>query len=280
MRPKPQGPWWAIAGIAAAVTAVAMVSSQRDYSRDGDAGSFVGPGSYTYGPAGGDAVLPAEFLPPEKHPSQAELEEAWEETDKLNQEHIDQKPEPAVEDQAGSGAKNGGKTRYEAHAEFATLRIESVDTEATASKSSVGGLLYAAVDGELLIHTGMEAGPADIEIRALEHAPKQVEPGWEDVSEASFRAGFYARAAVRGNEPYSESDPNNWVQRLDAHGPGWYRVRVHATGRDNATGEWVEQPVEKYLVMTWPAPRADSMLHRATSDWARDAIKHDGTGGR
>lgn len=95
-----------------------------------------------------------------------------------------------------------------------------------------------------------------------------------------FRAERDARVSIRGIESQAQDDPKDWVQRLDAHGQGWYRIRVHATGRDLATGEWVECPVEKYLVMAWPAPRADPVVYRAASEISRYLGKRSGHAGR
>lgn len=280
MNPKPASTWWAIAGIVAAVAAVGVVSAQRDYSQESSTSNFLGPGYYSYGPASDESVRPAEMLPPDQLPASVELEKALAEADKLHQELIEQLPEPVVEDQPGFGARNGGKTRYESHVEFGALRIQSAHSGVSAAQTPVGGLLGAEIDDELLIRTGVEAGPVEVEIRALDHAPERVEPGWEDVSETSARAGVDARVAVMGEESYPEKDPGAWVQRLDAHGEGWYRIRVHANGRDRSTGEWVERPVEKYLVVAWPSGRAEPVVHRVGSEWARDLVKHDGTAGR
>ena len=133
----------------------------------------------------------------------------------------------------------------------------------------MGGLLSAYVDDEISVQTGIEDGPVDIEIRALDRAPEAVEPGWEDVSEMRFRAGPDARVSIRGIEPYSEKDRTDWVQRLDAHGAGLVPDPGACPGRDAATGEWVDRPTEKYLVEAWPAPRADPVVLRAESGFSR-----------
>lgn len=40
---------------------------------------------------------------------------------------------------------------------------------------------------------------------------------------------------------------------LTAAGPGWYRVRVCAAGRDlHLDGTSLEQPHERYLIQVWP----------------------------
>ena len=260
MNPKSARSWWAITGVVAAVAAVAAVASQREFPAAAGGWNSEGPGYYS-----------AEMVDtaPEDLPTPEELQRAWEETDKLHKELMEQMPDPLVEDQPGSGAKNGGIGTYEARVELSTLLVQSAKTGIAATETSVGGLLNAYVDDEITVQTGIEDGPVDVEIRALDRAPASVEPGWEDVSEMSFRAGADARVSIRGIEPYAENDRTDWVQRLDAHGQGWYRIRVHAKDRDLATGEWVDRPLEKYLVMAWPAPRADPIVHRAESELSR-----------
>ena len=260
MLPKSARSWWALAGVVAAVAAVAAVASQREFPAEAGGWNNEVPGYYS-----AEMVDPA----PDELPTPEELQRAWDETDKLHRELMKQMPDPVVEDQPGSGARNGGIGSYEAQVELSTLLVQSAQTGITAQDASLGGLLAAYVDGEIVVQTGIEDGPVDVEIRALDRAPAGVEPGWEDVSEMSFRAGPDARVSIRGIEPYAEKDSTDWVQRLDAHGPGWYRIRVHATGRDVATGEWVDRPTEKYLVEAWPAPRADPVVHRADSEFSR-----------
>ncbi|MEU6413807.1 hypothetical protein [Microbispora sp. NPDC046933] len=50
---------------------------------------------------------------------------------------------------------------------------------------------------------------------------------------------------------------------LTPHGPGSYRLRVHARGRDM---EWRElapsEPGEEHLIQIWPAPPADEVIHK------------------
>ncbi len=47
--------------------------------------------------------------------------------------------------------------------------------------------------------------------------------------------------------------------RINTAGPGWYRLRVHASGRGNATDLVVTEAVERYLVHAWPQEYAEPM---------------------
>ncbi|MFM9692239.1 hypothetical protein [Streptomyces europaeiscabiei] len=52
---------------------------------------------------------------------------------------------------------------------------------------------------------------------------------------------------------------------LASRGPGPYRLRVHARGRDTAVDQTVvDEVVESYLLQSWPAAHQDALLVRAT----------------
>jgi hypothetical protein len=51
---------------------------------------------------------------------------------------------------------------------------------------------------------------------------------------------------------------------LGTAGPGSYRLRVHALGRDAHYDQAVADSGERYLLLCWPAPPAPSLIIRAT----------------
>lgn len=55
---------------------------------------------------------------------------------------------------------------------------------------------------------------------------------------------------------------------LAVQGPGAYRLRVHARGRDRAVDHTVmDDVVEFYLIQSWPAARQDALLVKATDGY-------------
>ncbi|MFK8910486.1 hypothetical protein [Streptomyces sp. YS-3] len=52
-------------------------------------------------------------------------------------------------------------------------------------------------------------------------------------------------------------------------GPGWYRVRVQARGRDAGEAIQGEDVVEEHALTVWPAPPQPDVVHRATDAFAR-----------
>ncbi|MEU2726066.1 hypothetical protein [Streptomyces smyrnaeus] len=53
-------------------------------------------------------------------------------------------------------------------------------------------------------------------------------------------------------------------------GPGSYRVRVHARGRDIAPDGVAEEPVEDYLLIVWPAPPEPDTVHKQTDNFGAE----------
>ncbi|WP_269856980.1 hypothetical protein [Streptomyces sp. RPT161] len=55
---------------------------------------------------------------------------------------------------------------------------------------------------------------------------------------------------------------------ISAAGPGWYRLRVYARGRDQGAEaidlDIDDDPVEEYLIQSWPAPQAPETHHKMT----------------
>lgn len=117
-----------------------------------------------------------------------------------------------------------------------------------------GNGLVAVVDGGAVIRTGVAEGFVQVELTVLAAAPPDVEAGWEEVVEVSWRAAE-GRASVAG--PDGDGDA-----RLSGQTPPWpgdYRLRVHARGRDEADNDF-----ERYKLVVWAAPATPPVVHRRT----------------
>lgn len=114
--------------------------------------------------------------------------------------------------------------------------------------------LVAEVDGGLMIRTGVAEGQVHVGLQVLEEAPAEVNTVvWDDVIEVSWAASeglatVYGAAGSIWQHPYGAETPP-W--------PGNYRVRVHADGRDENSGE-------RYQVVVWSAPPAPQLVHKRT----------------
>ncbi|MDR2256254.1 MAG: hypothetical protein LBE25_09690 [Arthrobacter sp.] len=129
----------------------------------------------------------------------------------------------------------------------------------------LGGLLVADSESDdtpaITINTGVSNGTVFLYTEALAVEPASLEPGFEDVVELSVRVDqgpvFVEGGLGRDSSP---------ERRIDGHGPGWYRVRVHAVNRDLEDGCEATAPWEQYLVQAWPEDACrDALVFRETS---------------
>lgn len=103
--------------------------------------------------------------------------------------------------------------------------------------------LVTVVDGGVVIRTGMAEGSVHVTLTVLEEAPEQVEPEWDEIVEVSWHA-------EKGHASLGKQAAPPW--------PGDYRLRVHATGRDDEDG------MEHYNLTVWQAPAAPPIVHKRT----------------
>ncbi|CAL9645775.1 hypothetical protein [Streptomyces sp. enrichment culture] len=122
--------------------------------------------------------------------------------------------------------------------------------------------LVSACGGAIEVHTGIHTG--DVQVTAELHSrPPEPASGWEEIAEISCHSpsGDILVAPLM-------HDPVD-LPNLAAHGPGSYRLRVHARGRDRAIDLAPDGVVEHYLIQSWPAPFQDTLLVKATDAYGR-----------
>ncbi|MFF0205930.1 hypothetical protein [Streptomyces sp. NPDC005017] len=118
--------------------------------------------------------------------------------------------------------------------------------------------LVSAVAGNIEVLTGIHSGNVDV---TIELHPQQPDPaaGWEEIAEISCHSPSGEMLVT----PLMD-DPAD-LPSLAHQGPGTYRLRLHATGRDrNTDGTSVHGVVESYLIQSWPATHQDALLIKAT----------------
>ncbi|MFB9926248.1 hypothetical protein ACFORO_11725 [Amycolatopsis halotolerans] len=64
--------------------------------------------------------------------------------------------------------------------------------------------------------------------------------------------------------------PPRELDELAYVGPGTYRVRVHACGRDIAPHSRADTPNEHYLISVWPAPETPPTVHKQTDRYGHE----------
>lgn len=125
--------------------------------------------------------------------------------------------------------------------------------------------LVDPLDSGAMIITGVEVGYVLVEAEVLALAPASVAlDGWDDVAEVSVQCP-HGDAWVASGQDLPPGLP-----LLTPAGPGSYRLRVHAAGRDVALDDPVsDEPVEHYLIVIWPAPPSADELIKATDERGR-----------
>ncbi|MER6678943.1 hypothetical protein [Streptomyces sp. NPDC000983] len=120
-----------------------------------------------------------------------------------------------------------------------------------------------------LIGTGLNTGRVRVTVDGPhDHAPEAPADDWEEVVEASVHAPT-GRLQVESLELGPPADDS---AILCPAGPGWYRVRVHARDRALHFDQVSMEPVEDYLIITWPAPPSEITVLR-TSESIEQTIR-------
>ncbi|MFF6879953.1 hypothetical protein ACFY9S_32265 [Streptomyces sp. NPDC012474] len=118
--------------------------------------------------------------------------------------------------------------------------------------------LAAPMAAGALILTGINTGYVNVETRVVDRFPDVDTDGWEEVMEISVNApagDLKVESLERGPDSNSHS--------LSPMGSAWYRLRVHARGREVMRDKVSLEPVEDYLLIVWPAPPTDATVLRS-----------------
>ncbi|MBF4461806.1 MULTISPECIES: hypothetical protein [unclassified Rathayibacter] len=99
-------------------------------------------------------------------------------------------------------------------------------------------------DGGLEIYTGVHDGYVEVTAIRAETAPAIDLDSWEVVGEMSiFSEDGSLEVRSREGDPFE--------QESLAQGPGWYRIRVSARGRDRHFDQAVLESGEEYEIVAW-----------------------------
>lgn len=125
-----------------------------------------------------------------------------------------------------------------------------------------GSVIFVVQRMFCTVRTGIASGYVRLTTEALDGPPASIDESWEDIGEVSLDSS----PDIPMHATSWERDPDvELTDRLDAHGPGTYRLRVHARGRDLHWDGSTLEPVEDYLILSWLAPYAPPATLRATS---------------
>jgi hypothetical protein len=114
------------------------------------------------------------------------------------------------------------------------------------------------------ISTGIHTGYVRVDAHPTMEAPHHSTLGkWEEVVEASI---YTSTGNLKVSSLYSfpNQEASERLPKLSLAGPGWYRLRAHACGRDIAHDDVSRDPVEQYFLTIWPSPQRPTTILRAT----------------
>ncbi|MEV0734323.1 hypothetical protein [Polymorphospora sp. NPDC050346] len=152
------------------------------------------------------------------------------------------------------------------HGFFLADREASTPLETMDYSTGLAGVMESAA----LIHAGIDRGYVAVTAQALEH-PVGLDTAeqwadidsWDDVAEISL---YVPNASLSVEQlTYGPSDPRPLLPGLSPYGPGHYRVRIHASGRDRHYDQVIDQSGERFHFLAWPAPPAAPLVIKATS---------------
>ncbi|MFI0192023.1 hypothetical protein ACH4PW_31320 [Streptomyces sp. NPDC017082] len=122
--------------------------------------------------------------------------------------------------------------------------------------------LIEVEDGIATILTGIHTGDVDVTVTFHADAPQPGDVGWEEIVEVSLHSAS-GELLVRG----LMADLDEELPELSFNGPGDYRLRIHARGRDTAVDLTPDDVTEWYLIQVWPAPAREAAVLRQSDDY-------------
>lgn len=122
--------------------------------------------------------------------------------------------------------------------------------------------LVQVQDGMAAVLTGIHTGYVDVTVTFHTEAPQPEDTGWEEIAEVSLHS-VSAEITVRG----LMADLDEELPVLSFNGPGDYRLRIHARGRDTAVDLAQNEITEWYLIQVWPAPAQEVSVLRLSDSY-------------
>jgi len=122
--------------------------------------------------------------------------------------------------------------------------------------------LVRAADGVTVVMTGIHTGDVGVTVTLHRPEPPPGEEDWQEIVEISAHAPS-GELMVRG----MMDDLDEELPVLSFDGPGDYRLRIHARGRDTAVDLAPDEVTEWYLIQAWPSPSQEITVLRQTDNY-------------
>jgi hypothetical protein len=151
-----------------------------------------------------------------------------------------------------------GETRTTMFVDYGRYFLRDSEAGFASSGSDGTGLLEQGPFGVVGVVCGTHTGPIHFDVQWHDSAPAVDFDGWEEIAETDFECG---------SGRISLGSAFDWPMDIEAaFGPGVYRLRVHARGRDEGDdGEEIDDvSVEHHMIALWPTAPAPMIFHKAT----------------
>ncbi len=130
--------------------------------------------------------------------------------------------------------------------------------------------LAGVMESTLLMSAGVNRGLVTVSADVADSRPALETPeqwatvaDWEDIAEISL---YVPHGDLRVDQlEYGPYEPRVNLPVLSPFGPGHYRIRVHARGRDRHRDQVVDHSSAEFHLLTWPQPPAPALIIKATS---------------
>ncbi|MGW1539820.1 hypothetical protein ACWCPM_06070 [Streptomyces sp. NPDC002309] len=129
--------------------------------------------------------------------------------------------------------------------------------------------LVQVTDGITVVLTGIHTGDVHVSITHYEAEPAPDNGDWQEIVEISVHSAS-GDLMVRG----LMDDLDEELPVLSFTGPGNYRLRIHARGRDTAIDLAPDEVTEWYLIQAWPAPAAAVTVLRQSDGYGASVRAH------
>ncbi|GAA4694242.1 hypothetical protein [Streptomyces youssoufiensis] len=159
------------------------------------------------------------------------------------------------------------------HSQYVLYAANAEPLELTADDLAGGNGLVSVTPASTYasIMTGTSWGNVDLTIEVTKEEPALHVDDWDEIVDISLHVPSTAL-----NIGDVSADSTEEIPLPTGNEPRWWRVRVHARGRDAAAeaGDiWAEEGdevLEQHLLYLWPAPPAPELRHKLTDEVGAD----------
>ncbi|MGP9023118.1 hypothetical protein ACT1U9_32525 [Streptomyces sp. BR1] len=158
---------------------------------------------------------------------------------------------------------------YASYHQFNLFETDAEDDLDDGDPRAGNGLVRVNADGDFVtVCTGVQNGYVRVDYDVLEGEPPPATGSWDEVVDISavFEPPGAGITSPEGDGDGGGLDPEDAEYGIDLPGPEgeprWWRLRIHARGRDTASEG--DNLSERYLILVWPAGRAPEIRHKLT----------------